>query len=142
MVTPPAGSREGGYGDGARGALAVEVRPEAGTVVLLLAGELDHDTAEPLRDALQTALNAPAAAGGAPHLLVDLSRLRFCDSTGLNILLRARLVARAAGGAMELAGPTSQVARMFHLTGADGVFRVHPDLDTALTAGPAAGHDT
>ncbi|GAA1580001.1 MULTISPECIES: STAS domain-containing protein [Streptomyces] len=141
MVTPPAGSREGAHGDGARDALAVEVRPEAGTVVLLLAGELDHDTAEPLRDALQAALNAPAA-GGAPHLLVDLSRLRFCDSTGLNILLRARLVARAAGGAMELAGPTRQVARMFHLTGADGVFRVHPDLDTALTAGRAGDQDT
>ncbi|AXE24989.1 metal ABC transporter substrate-binding protein [Streptomyces globosus] len=140
MVTPPAGSREGARGDG--GALAVEVRPDTGTVVLLLAGELDHDTAEPLRDALQAALNAPTAAGGAPHLLVDLSRLRFCDSTGLNILLRARLVARAAGGTMELAGPTQQVARMFHLTGADGVFRVHPDLDTGLSAGRTAGQDT
>lgn len=107
---------------------SVEVRPSDGAVVLLLSGELDHDTADPLRQALAAAL----AGAGPARLVVDCGGLRFCDSTGLNVLLRARMAARAAGGGLELAALPRPVARMFRLTGADQVFRVHPDLEAAL----------
>ncbi|MGW6413661.1 STAS domain-containing protein [Streptomyces sp. NPDC055055] len=96
-----------------------------GTVVLLLSGELDHDTAGPLRDALR---DATAAA----RLVVDCSGLRFCDSTGLNLLLRARLRLVAAGGRIDLSGLRPPVARMFEITGARLVFRVYEDAESAL----------
>ncbi|WP_030761820.1 STAS domain-containing protein [Streptomyces sp. NRRL F-2664] len=106
---------------------AVEVRSEGDILVLALTGELDHDTAEPLRAALTAGVE-----GGARRLLVDFSELRFCDSTGLNVLLHSRLAAREAGGTIELAGLRPPVARMFRITGADGIFAVHPDLAHAL----------
>lgn len=106
---------------------AVHVRPLAEATVLTLAGELDHDTAEPLRAALET-----ARADGGRRLLVDVSGLDFCDSTGLNVLLRNRLAARESGGSLELVGLHRPVARMFHITGADGLFPLHPDVDAAL----------
>ncbi|MEU7603963.1 STAS domain-containing protein, partial [Streptomyces sp. NPDC041003] len=87
---------------------------------------LDHDTAEPLRQALDTTW----PDGG--RLLVDLTRLDFCDSTGLNVLLRGRLAIQESGGTLELVGLHPPVARMFHITGADRIFRVHTDLEAAL----------
>lgn len=112
----------------------VAVQHVNGAVVIELAGELDHDTAQPLRDALDTA----AARGG--RLLVNLADLGFCDSTGLNVLLHGRLTALEAGGSVELAGLQGSVARMFRITGADGIFPVHADVAHALsgTEGPPA----
>lgn len=112
----------------------VEVEPVAEALVLRLSGELDHDTAGPLRSALDEAL-----AGGPRRLLLDLHELGFCDSTGINILLRRRLHADRAGGSLELAGLCPPVDRIFRITGADRVFTVHPDIDRALGRPDAAG---
>ncbi|WP_251054819.1 STAS domain-containing protein [Streptomyces sp. ISL-66] len=106
---------------------AVDVRPVDGATVLALAGELDHDTAEPLRAAL-----AAARAAGRPRLLVDFSRLDFCDSTGLNVLLHNRLAVQESGGSLELIGLHHPIERMFHITGADGLFPLHTDVEAAL----------
>ena len=70
--------------------------------------------------------------GGFARLVVDCSRLEFCDSTGLNVLLGARLKAEAAGGEVHLAGMLPVVARVFQITGVDAVFSVHDTLEAAL----------
>ncbi|MEU3048348.1 MULTISPECIES: STAS domain-containing protein [unclassified Streptomyces] len=101
--------------------------------VLALSGELDHDTAEPLREAL-----AEAVAQRPARIVVDCGELGFCDSTGLNVLLHARLEAQEAGCTVEVAALRQPVARMFEITGAHGVFRVHTDLDAALVGGHPA----
>ncbi|WP_369185138.1 STAS domain-containing protein [Streptomyces sp. Y1] len=116
-------------GDGAfePGGLSVTVVDEGPVRVVTVVGELDHDTADGLRAAL-----AEPLLDGLDRILVDLDGLRFCDSTGLNILLRARLDADAAGWTLELAAPRPAVARLFAITGADSVLRIHPDRATAL----------
>ncbi|WP_051709114.1 STAS domain-containing protein [Streptomyces sp. NRRL S-350] len=102
--------------------------------VVTVSGELDHDTADGLRTALARPLE-----GGVRRLVVDLADLRFCDSTGLNILLRAHLDTEAAGLRLDLAGPSATLLRLLAITGADTVLRIHPDLASALAApeGPA-----
>lgn len=112
------------------GRLAVRTRPgpRAGTVVLAVTGELDHDTAAPLRDAL-------AETSGPTRIVVDCSGLLFCDSTGLNVLLRARLRLTEGGGRLDLAGLRPPVERMFEITGARTVFRVYEDAADALAEG-------
>ncbi|MFD7447000.1 STAS domain-containing protein [Streptomyces sp. NPDC059909] len=114
---------------GGSGRFGVEVRPGPAPdiVVVAVTGELDHDTAEPLRAALDESI-----AGGARRLLVDCSGLLFCDSTGLNVLLRARLAAQEADARVELAALRPQVARMFAITGAGAVFPRYASLSEAL----------
>ncbi|MEU1225366.1 STAS domain-containing protein [Streptomyces sp. NPDC005828] len=107
--------------------LRVEVRDVAGSTLLTPVGELDHHTADLLRTPLDGALDA-----GRARLVVDCSGLEFCDSTGLNVLLGARLRADAAGGGVHLVAMRPPVARVFHITGADAVFTVHETLATAL----------
>ncbi|MEV7175157.1 STAS domain-containing protein [Kitasatospora sp. NPDC093679] len=111
--------------------LTVSVDRSAGRWVLAPTGELDHDSAEPFREALDGALRDP------PDLVVvDCSGLLFCDSTGLNLLLRARLSAQADGGEVVLAAPTAMVRRMLEITGAGEIFRV---VDSTAEAGPGPG---
>ncbi len=114
-------------GSANRGRLQVEVRTEGRSEILKPAGELDHHTADLLRAPLEAAL-----AQGRSRLVVDCSQLEFCDSTGLNVLLAARLQAEAAGGGVHLAGMLPVVARVLEITGAEAVFTVHDSLDAAL----------
>ncbi|RFU83779.1 anti-sigma factor antagonist [Streptomyces triticagri] len=118
----------GTVGSASRGRLQVEVRREGPSAVVTPVGELDHHTAELLREPLETAVEQ-----GLSRLVVDCSRLEFCDSTGLNVLLGARLKAEAAGGGVHLAGMQPVVARVFEITGAEAVFVVHPTLEAALS---------
>ncbi|MFD9393123.1 STAS domain-containing protein [Streptomyces sp. NPDC060000] len=122
----------GTVGSAQSGRLLVEVRQEGSSAVVSPAGELDHHTAELLREPLDDCLSK-----GLSRLVVDCARLEFCDSTGLNVLLGARLKAEAAGGGVHLAGMLPVVARVFEITGADAVFTVHATVAEAL----ADGHD-
>ncbi|MEU6843736.1 STAS domain-containing protein [Streptomyces sp. NPDC046716] len=119
----------GTVGSANRGRLLVEVRQEGSSAVVTPAGELDHHTADLLREPLDECLT-----NGLSRLIVDCSRLEFCDSTGLNVLLGARLKAEAAGGGVHLAGMLPVVARVFEITGAEAVFAVHESLEAALAA--------
>ncbi|HEX5568709.1 MAG TPA: STAS domain-containing protein [Streptomyces sp.] len=110
-----------------RGRLTVDVQRHGANLVVTPDGELDHHTADLLREPLERSLDE-----GCRRLVVDCSRLEFCDSTGLNVLLGARLKAEAAGGEIHLAGMRPVVARVFEITGADGVFALHETLDAAL----------
>ncbi|MCL7380628.1 MULTISPECIES: STAS domain-containing protein [unclassified Streptomyces] len=110
-----------------RGRLRVGVRTEGRSEVVTVAGELDHHTADLLRTPLDEALEQ-----GRSRLVIDCSQLEFCDSTGLNVLLGARLKADAAGGGVHLAAMLPVVARVFEITGADAVFTVHDSLEEAL----------
>lgn len=116
-----------------RARLSVAVRHHGASVVLAPEGELDHDTAELLSGPLEQCVDE-----GYSRLVVDCSGLEFCDSTGLNVLLGARLQAEAAGGGVHLAGMSRVVARVFEITGAEAVFTVHADLESALANVPEA----
>ncbi|AVZ73407.1 metal ABC transporter substrate-binding protein [Streptomyces lunaelactis] len=115
-------------GSANRGRLQVEVRTEGSSEIVKPAGELDHHTAELLRAPLGEALEQ-----GRVRLVIDCSQLEFCDSTGLNVLLGARLKAEAAGGGVHLAGMLPVVARVFEITGAEAVFTVHDSVEAALS---------
>ncbi|MEU3656339.1 STAS domain-containing protein [Streptomyces sp. NPDC032161] len=117
----------GTVGSANRGRLQVETRTEGDSEIVTPVGELDHHTADLLREPLESAVEQ-----GRARLVIDCSRLEFCDSTGLNVLLGARLKAEAAGGGVHLAGMRPVVARVFEITGAEAVFTVHDSLDAAL----------
>ncbi|MCX5204685.1 STAS domain-containing protein [Streptomyces sp. NBC_00237] len=76
-------------------------RTEGTTLNVAVQGEIDHFTAAPL-----SALLTSAAAFGHTRLVVDASRVTFCDSGFLNALLAwrrggRRLILAAASAAVE-----------------------------------------
>ncbi|MGW7315768.1 STAS domain-containing protein [Streptomyces sp. NPDC054854] len=95
-----------------------------------LSGELDQDTGRGA--AIDAALQDAVAHPDSPReFTADVSGLAFCDSTGLNILLRAHLAAHTHGRTLRLQGPTRQLLRLLERTGALTLFTLDPTLPTA-----------
>ncbi|MEU9042943.1 MULTISPECIES: STAS domain-containing protein [unclassified Kitasatospora] len=110
--------------------LAVRTRHEAcGAVVCVLVGDLDIETLAPAADAL-TALVAQRPRA----VVIDLAGVGFCDSSGLNLLLKTRLAAGEERVALYLAAVSPTVLRVLELTGAHAVFSLHESVAAALEA--------
>jgi anti-sigma B factor antagonist len=89
-----------------------------GLVVATLAGELDLDGADDVRDRLAHAASAPDCR----YLRVDASALGFIDSYGLGALVSARNSAAASGVTLTLAEPSPPVRKAVEVTGLADVF--------------------
>ncbi|GII21809.1 STAS domain-containing protein [Planosporangium mesophilum] len=96
-----------------------------GDTVLRIRGELDLSTAEQLRAAAAPYLTA----GG--RLVLDLSEVTFCDSTGLAVLVGFHKRLAASGGGLELYAPVQRVRHLLHITGLNRVFRVRTEGEEA-----------
>ncbi|MEU3670148.1 MULTISPECIES: STAS domain-containing protein [Streptomyces] len=103
----------------ARGPHRVTLATRADCSVITLTGDMDLDHVGPLRAALQEACTAPAAP---ERVVVDLSRLDFCDSAGLNALLHARSLCEQNRRTLTLTDPGPQFYRLLRITGADALF--------------------
>ncbi len=91
---------------------------------MIAAGEIDLYTAPRLHSEL-----AAVIANSAPEtrIVVDMSGVEFCDSTGMNVLLSCLRQARERGGELELAAPRPAVKKILQVTGLDAVFTVNTD---------------
>ncbi|MFC4052423.1 STAS domain-containing protein [Actinomadura syzygii] len=110
--------------------LTIDLPAQDGDVpVLRVAGDLDHHTAPRLREALD---KVPWAAGGI--LVLDLSGLAYCDSTGITVLINAYKRSKPTGGRLLIAGLNSDLREVFTIIGLDQIFVFHPTVDEAIAA--------
>ncbi|GIH74959.1 STAS domain-containing protein [Planobispora longispora] len=110
--------------------LTITHRPHSARLhVLVVAGDLDHHTAPRLRAALEEVTLAPGAG-----LVIDLSPLTFCDSTGISILVAAHQRAQGAGAALVLAGLDPDLAHVFRIMGLDRLFSSYDSAEKAVAA--------
>ncbi|MEV1088937.1 STAS domain-containing protein [Streptomyces microflavus] len=106
--------------------LTITSRDAATGPVLEITGDLDHGTAPELRKAVD---RLTLAAGQL--LILDLTGLVFCDSSGITALLAARNLATEQGGGIALAAVPANTARILSIVGLDRVFTIHPDISSA-----------
>jgi anti-sigma B factor antagonist len=95
-------------------------------VVLSLGGELDLATVPVLQERLDHAMR------GKPTVVIDLSQLRFIDSSGLDLLVRAERHLRDAGVQLVLVRGPRAVHRVFALTSLDSHFEFCDSPSAAL----------
>jgi anti-sigma B factor antagonist len=95
--------------------------------ILAVSGEVDVYSAPALKDKITELLES-----GQTTLIVDLSSVAFLDSTGLGALVEARAATTEAGGAMPLVCNQERILKLFTITGLDGVFSIHAEVDEAL----------
>jgi anti-sigma B factor antagonist len=99
-----------------------------GATVVHLAGELDLYNAHEVREALI------ACTDESPkRLVVDLTDVKFIDSTALGVLIEAR-TRMANRKSFLLASPGLETRRALEISGLDKHFAVHESLDDALAA--------
>ncbi|GAA4234953.1 anti-anti-sigma factor [Streptosporangium album] len=100
------------------------------TLVVRASGELDHYHTPVLRAEMDRAWNALQSQ----TLILDLSALTFCDSSGIGELLQARHQGQARGVRFILTGIQGNLVRRLNLAGLAQVFEVFPSVAEALEA--------
>lgn len=82
-------------------------------LLVRLEGELDHHETSRLREAWQREL----AENDVGHVVVNLEKLSFMDSSGLGVMLGRYKEVQASGGEMVICSISSEVRRLFELSG-------------------------
>jgi anti-sigma B factor antagonist len=109
---------------------SVQEHDQAGVRVIAVTGELDIATAPDLCARLDA-----NRGRGQPRMLVDLTAVDFCDSTGLRALLGAASEVRAHGGRFAIVcAAAGAVARLLDVVGASEWMAIHTDPESGLAA--------
>jgi anti-sigma B factor antagonist len=98
--------------------------------VINVEGEIDVYTAPKLREKLIDLVNK-----GRYHLLVDMEKVEFLDSTGLGVLVGGLKRVRAHDGSLELVCTQERILKIFRITGLTKVFGIYTSVDDAREHG-------
>lgn len=115
--------------------LVLDYRLDSGIAVVTVSGEVDVSTSASLRDGLLRVITDEIDRG----LVVNLSDVRFIDSTGLGVLVGVWHRARACQRCLALAAPSRQARAILETTGLTRVLPVYDTQAQAVQACQEAG---
>ena len=98
-----------------RRVLTFNVQRRAGELTLVVDGDLDWDAVLSLEPLWETAIDE----GELADVTIDLSRVRFVDSTGISLLTSAVDRVGARGAEVRILRPEPHVFRVFEVVGVD-----------------------
>ena len=104
--------------------------PQVDTVVCTVTGEVDLATTPVLGDMLDEAIRNDVRS----HLVVDLTRIDYLGSAGLQALLDALKKQGHQGHLAIVTDANQRASRPFQVTALDEVFDLHENLVGALRA--------
>jgi len=102
----------------------------ANALVLPVSGRLDHETTPAFREELAGAVRR--AAGNELTIVLDLSRLEYLSSPGLNALIIGSRNARKEGVAIHAAALQPMVFRSWEISHLTLMVQTFPTLEEAL----------
>jgi anti-sigma B factor antagonist len=114
--------------------MEIRERRDGRVATVELAGRLTiTDRPGLLKEAVDRALQQ-----GAHHVLLELSGVRYIDSTRLGELIASHVSVSRQGGRLRLVGTPDRVVELFTMAGLGGVFERFASLDEARRGLPEA----
>lgn len=113
--------------------LSVDEAAQGQWTVLHITGELDLVTSPEVRRHVHDAV-----AAGRHEVILDLSAVYFCDSSGVGVLIASRRLMRSCQGSLRIVLPAggmedgSHVNRVLTALGVRRLFEIFPDMTTAV----------
>lgn len=98
-----------------------------GATILSVQGEVDLANAASLRTELTSAIQT-----GTRLIVVDLTDLRYIDSSGINVLLDTHRAFAKDGSAIVLVVGSSMIQRTFKIVGLEQLMPMYPTVETAV----------
>ncbi|MGW4230065.1 STAS domain-containing protein [Streptomyces sp. NPDC004980] len=112
--------------------LKVDETEQGEWTVLRIRGELDLVSSPVVRQSVHGAV-----AEGQHDVVLDLSGVLFCDSSGVGVLIASRRLMKSCGGRLRLILPArgavdgSHVNKVLGALGVRRLFEVYPDAKSA-----------
>ena len=117
---------------GANGDLTCQVEELGGAVVVRAAGEVDLSTAGTFRSALSLAVERDR------HIVVDLAKVTYIDSTGFKELLVCHATCERRGRILALANPHRVTQKVLGILNLDQVLPIFSSVEEAVRGLPSA----
>ncbi|WP_096153638.1 MULTISPECIES: anti-sigma F factor antagonist [Bacillus] len=109
--------------------LSIDFEIKKNVLLIRLAGELDHHTAE----ALRAEASAIIEEHSITHILLNLEELSFMDSSGLGVILGRYKQVKNVGGEMVICSISPAVKRLFDMSGLFKIMRLEESEQHALS---------
>jgi anti-anti-sigma factor len=103
---------------------------QAGTVVVTFPAEVDMGNAAQVGEELDAAFDA-----GAAIVVADMSGTRFCDTSGIHVLVMAHKRAKANNVRFRVVVRPGEVRHVLEIVRLETVLALYPRLDIALLDG-------
>lgn len=101
---------------------------QEGITVFKLEGEIiDKNQTTGLMEQIDKLLSS-----GKKHIVLELSGLRYMNSSGLNILVNILTKARNAGGDVSVCNLSAKVKDLLVVTKLDSIFHILPSVEEAI----------
>jgi anti-sigma B factor antagonist len=114
-----------------QGFQAETIGPSGDCAVIQVTGEVDAHTAPLLRQRM-----LDLTANGVVHIIADLRRVDFLDSTGLGVLVGGLKRLREHGGSLAPVINATSILRVLQVTGLTAVLPPQPSVADAIDADP------
>ena len=88
--------------------LQVELEHFRNVLIVRLKGELDHHTADGVRQQMEDAI----MRGQSAHVILSLKELQFMDSSGLGVILGRYKLLKSRGGKLVICDANPAVRRL------------------------------
>ena len=100
--------------------------PNETSCILTVEGEVDVYTSPQLKQEI-----VDRADAGVKHLIINLSKVEYLDSTGLGVLIGGLKRLREVEGNLALVGPGMRILCFFEITGLDKIFDIYETEEQA-----------
>jgi len=108
--------------------LSIDLEVRQDVLCIRLSGELDHHTSEELKSRVTEAIEKHHIL----HIITNLEKLTFMDSSGLGVVLGRYKQIKLKNGEMVVCAITPQVKRLFEMSGLFKIIRLEPSEQFAL----------
>jgi stage II sporulation protein AA (anti-sigma F factor antagonist) len=108
--------------------LNIDLEVKNDVLCIRLTGELDHHTAEDLRELATNAIEKH----NIRHILLNLEHLSFMDSSGLGVILGRYKQIKQLHGEMVVCAISPAIQRLFDMSGLFKIIRLEPTEEFAL----------
>ncbi|MDR0714033.1 MAG: STAS domain-containing protein [Bacteroidales bacterium] len=97
------------------------------TLIRVLQEKLDTHIAPGLKSELVV-----ISGNGEKNVILDLSKCRYCDSSGLSAILVANRLCKNAAGTFVLTGLNEAIERLITISQLDTVLSITPGIEEAV----------
>ncbi len=108
--------------------LSIDMEIRQHVLCVRLSGELDHHTSEQMREKITKVIEDK----NIRHLVLNLEKLTFMDSSGLGVILGRYKQIKQADGEMVVCAISPTIERLFQISGLFKIIRLEPGEENAL----------
>ncbi|WHY84510.1 anti-sigma F factor antagonist [Neobacillus novalis] len=108
--------------------LNIELETKKDVLLIRLSGELDHHTADTLREKATAIIEK----NDIRHIVLNLEHLSFMDSSGLGVILGRYKQIKQVHGEMVVCAISPAIQRLFDMSGLFKIIKMEPTEEFAL----------